>query len=83
MDIQHLVKMANNIASFFEAETDASKAAKGVADHLRNFWDPRMRREILTYVDEQKGAGLKQVVLDALRNHRLEIAPKESNSKPA
>ena len=83
MDIQQLVKMANNIASFFEAEPDVAKGAKSVADHLKNFWDPRMRREILTYVDEQKGAGLKQVVLDALRKHRLEIAPKESNSNPA
>ena len=73
MDIQHLVKMANNIASFFEAETDASKAAKGVADHLRNFWDPRMRRQILSYAQEQQGAGLKSIVLEALRNHRLEL----------
>ena len=83
MDIQHLVKMANNIASFFEGETDAAKGAKGVADHLRNFWDPRMRHQILTYADEQKGAGLKPIVLEALQHHRLEIGPKDSNSIPA
>jgi formate dehydrogenase subunit delta len=69
MDIQQLVKMANNIASFFEAEPDASKGAKGVAEHLKNFWDPRMRREILRYADEEGGAGLKELVLEALRAH--------------
>jgi formate dehydrogenase subunit delta len=73
MDIQHLVKMANNIASFFEAEPDAAKGAKSVADHLKNFWDPRMRRQILRYAEERQGAGLKEIVLEALRNHRHEI----------
>ena len=83
MDIQHLVKMANDIASFFEAEPDASIGAKGVAEHLKNFWDPRMRREILSYADEQRGAGLKKIVLEALRSHRIEIGGKEPNSRPS
>jgi formate dehydrogenase subunit delta len=73
MDIQHLVKMANNIASFFEAEPDTAKGAKSVADHLKNFWDPRMRRQILRYIEERQGAGLKEIVLQALRSHRHEI----------
>jgi len=82
MDIQHLVKMANNIASFFEAEPDASKGAKAVAEHLKNFWDPRMRREILSYADQQQGAGLKKIVLEALRTHRVEIGGQSLDSKP-
>ena len=69
MDIQQLIKMANNIASFFEAEPDRAKGAKAVADHLKNFWDPRMRREILRYVDEQGGEGLRDIALEALRAH--------------
>ena len=76
MDIQHLIKMANDIASFFEAEPDVSKGAKGVAQHLKSFWDPRMRREILSYADQQQGAGLKKIVLEALRHHRLELGGK-------
>ena len=75
MDAHHLVKMANNIASFFEAEPDKTKAEKSVADHLKSFWDPRMRREILRYADEQGGAGLKDLVKDALRNHRVTLNP--------
>lgn len=73
MDIQRLVKMANDIASFFEAEPDKSKAAEGVADHLKKFWDPRMRREILSYADEQGGEGLKEIVLKALQTHRQDL----------
>ena len=66
MDIPHLIKMANDIASFFEAEPDVSKGAKGVAQHLKNFWDPRMRREILAHV-EGGGAGLVPTALAAVR----------------
>jgi formate dehydrogenase subunit delta len=69
MNIQQLIKMANNIASFFEAEPDPKKGAKGIADHLKNFWDPRMRREILRYTDEQGGTGLKGIVLEALHTY--------------
>lgn len=76
MDIEHLVKMANNIGSFFEMEPDRSKGTKGVAEHLKNFWDPRMRRQILSHADEFEGAGLTEIVLEALRNHRHEIGGK-------
>ena len=77
MDPHHLVKMANNIGDFFAAEEDKSKAAKSVADHIRSFWDPRMRREIFRYLDEQGGAGLKELVLTALRTHRSELTPQK------
>jgi formate dehydrogenase subunit delta len=70
MDIQHLIKMANNIGDFFEADADRAKGAKGVAEHIKNFWDPRMRRQILAYLDEGNGAGLDKLVLDALKAHR-------------
>jgi formate dehydrogenase subunit delta len=70
MDIHHLVKMANDIGNFFESEPDRVKGAKGVADHLRSFWDPRMRRQILAHVDRSSGAGLKPLVLTALETHR-------------
>ena len=73
MDIHHLVKMANDIGDFFESEPDKAKGAKGVAEHIRNFWDPRMRRQILTHVDQASGAGLKDLALTALRTHRKEL----------
>ena len=75
MDVQRLIKFANNIGAFFDAEPDKAKAAQGVAAHIKNFWEPRMRREILEYLDSKQGAGLSSVVLMALRAHREELTP--------
>ena len=41
--------MANDIGTFFEAEPDKAEAARSVANHLRRFWDPRMRRQIVAH----------------------------------
>jgi len=57
MHIERLVAMANDIGAFFDAEPDKVETAKGVANHLRRFWDPRMRRQILAHYREG-GAGL-------------------------
>ena len=57
MDTHRLVKMANDIANFFNSEPDHQVAVEGVAGHIRRFWDPRMRREIKAHL-EGGGAGL-------------------------
>jgi formate dehydrogenase subunit delta len=56
MQIERLVYMANQIGKFFAAQGDDAAVA-GIADHLKKFWDPRMRREIIAHV-EAGGAGL-------------------------
>jgi formate dehydrogenase subunit delta len=43
---EKLAYMANQVAKFFAAQGE-EKAAKGVADHLRKFWNPDMRRDFL------------------------------------
>ncbi len=43
---EELVRMANQVALFFEAYPD-DEALEGVRDHLRKFWDPAMRRELI------------------------------------
>jgi len=70
MDAHKLVKMANQIASFFEADPDRAVVLENVAGHLKRFWDPRMRREILRWVDEHHGEGLKDSVRAAIDAHR-------------
>lgn len=70
MNTEHLVTMANQIASFFEAETDRQDAANAVADHLKRFWEPRMRKAIVAHVDEAQGLGLKEIVVEAVRSNR-------------
>ena len=57
MRIEHLVSMVNDIGNFFNAESDKAEAAKSIANHVRRFWDPRMRREIIAHY-KQGGAGL-------------------------
>jgi len=74
MKPERLVKMANDIGDFFASEPDKKKGAKGVADHIRSFWDPRMRREIFVHIDQSGGVGLSALVLTALRDHRNELA---------
>jgi formate dehydrogenase subunit delta len=31
---------------------DRKRAMGDIADHIRKFWEPRMRRQILEYLDE-------------------------------
>ena len=73
MKIERLVKMANDIGSFFEAEPDKAKGAKGIAQHIRNFWEPRMRRQICEHLDTAGGKGLNPLVRTALEENRSEL----------
>jgi formate dehydrogenase subunit delta len=45
-----LVLMANQIARFF-AHQGPDRAAEAIADHLRKFWDPRMRAALRAHLD--------------------------------
>lgn len=66
MDIGRLVRMANDIGNFFKAEPDHALAVDGVASHLKRFWDPRMRRELVAYL-RQDGSGLSELAREAVR----------------
>lgn len=70
MDIDNLIHMANRIGEFFEAMPDRREAIDGINQHLRRYWEPRMRRELLAHVHERQGQGLTPLVLDALRDAR-------------
>ncbi len=47
MDIDKLVRMANQIAANFDYGSDQEKVAAGVADHLGRFWNSSMRTAII------------------------------------
>ena len=64
MQADKLVHMANQIARAFAVEGEA-KAVVATANHLKLFWDPRMRREILVHLDAG-GDGLDPVTRSAL-----------------
>ena len=75
MDTHRLVKMVNDIANFFNSEPDHQLAVEGVAGHIRRFWDPRMRRELIKWLDEHDGEGLQPLALEALRANRETLMP--------
>ncbi|MFN0042363.1 MAG: formate dehydrogenase subunit delta [Alphaproteobacteria bacterium] len=56
MDAQRLVYMANQIANYFKAYP-AQEAVDATENHLRQFWDPRMRTQLSACLDEGGGAG--------------------------
>ena len=63
-----LVRMANQIGAFFMTQ-GRDKAVPGIAEHIRKFWDPRMRAAILAHLDVG-GAGLDPDVRDAVTTLR-------------
>jgi formate dehydrogenase subunit delta len=58
MNIERLVAMANDISRYFAAEPDQAAGVAGVADHLKRFWEPGMRRQIVAHLAEG-GEGLE------------------------
>lgn len=59
-----LVYMANQISKFFATQGGAA-AVKGTAEHIRKFWDPRMRKAIFAHLDNG-GAGLEPIAREAI-----------------
>jgi formate dehydrogenase subunit delta len=50
MENRDLIRMANQIAAFFEAYP-RTEALDGIAAHIKNFWSARMRTQIKEYID--------------------------------
>lgn len=65
MSPEKMVNMANQIAGFFNTQPDIDPA-ESVAKHLRDFWAPPMRAQLLAYVRDG-GAGLNETALRASR----------------
>ena len=62
-EIDQLVKMANQIAANFSFHEDG---VERLADHLRRFWAPAMRKQLSEYATSG-GAGLDQAVMQAVQ----------------
>jgi len=80
MDTGNLVRMANRIGDFFEAMPDRAEALDGVAGHIRKFWEPRMRSQLLDFLAQHPDgdAGnvrLHPLVLEAVAANREALTP--------
>lgn len=62
--LDKLVTMANQIGKFF-ASQGPQAAVSGTAEHIKKFWDPRMRAQIAAHLKDG-GAGLDPPVRQAL-----------------
>ena len=56
--------MANQIGAFFKAQGEAESPAV-IADHLKKFWDPGMRADIVAHL-AKGGDGLDPLVKRAV-----------------
>lgn len=63
MSPDKLVRMANQIASFFHTLPHEDAAAR-TADHINKFWEPRMRRQFFELI-EAGGKGFDPLVVEA------------------
>ena len=68
MHVETLVRMANQIGTFFEAMPDRPAALEEMAQHIRRFWEPRMRQQLMAHVD-QGGDGLGLMAQEAILRH--------------
>ena len=59
---ERLIYMANQIAKFFATQPEG---AAGAAHHLKSFWDPGMRAEIVAW-RAAGGGGLEPLAAEAV-----------------
>ena len=78
MSPDRLVYMANQIGKFFESQR-ADEVVPGIANHIKKFWDPRMREAIFAYMDAG-GKGIDPPVRKALDHLQAEAGQKGKSS---
>ncbi len=61
---EKLAMMANQIGAFFKGQGEA-QAPAAIADHLKKFWDPGMRADIVAHL-AAGGDGLDPLVRQAV-----------------
>lgn len=70
MNDQKMVHQANQIAAYFEIYPQ-QRAESGVEDHIRKFWEPRIRTQLINY----SGDDLHPLVKKAVDNLKAEARP--------
>ena len=60
MSPDKLARMANQIATFFSTRPN-DEAVAGIAAHLSDFWEPRMRKQLFELLETQPGLFLPLV----------------------
>ena len=71
METKNLIRMANDIGSFFLSYPDEEQAKKDTAGHIQKFWGRDMRKQIKEYVTEtsEKNSQLNPFVFNAISKY--------------
>lgn len=69
MNVEKLIRMANQIGDFFEADPNTEHAKEEIASHIKRFWNSVMIQGIVTHVKEHRGDGLHPCVAEAIRQY--------------
>lgn len=80
IELDRLVAMANQIGDFF-SPYPPERGAEGLRNHLRTYWDPRMRSALLAHIDAG-GEGLSELVIAGAKLLRDEKAEKDGYYGP-
>jgi len=70
MNNDNLIRMVNRIGAFFAAMPDRDEAMRDLAQHVRRFWEPRMRKQLFAHIDGHQAEGIDALVVAALQRHR-------------
>jgi hypothetical protein len=76
MDVDKLVRMANQIAANLDYGPDKEKIAAATADHLKRFWNSTMKAAVI------EGHGKKLLDLSPVAARAVEMLA-EQQQKPA
>lgn len=69
MSPEKLVYMANQIARAF-AYQPHEQAVAATAEHIRKFWEPRMRATIFSHLDSPASSDMSQIAREAVASVR-------------
>jgi formate dehydrogenase subunit delta len=82
MSADKLVHMANQIGQFFASQHRTAggeeQAVGAIENHLRKFWEPRMRREIVAKLRAGEAAGLDPLPRRAVERLAASLPPRDA-----
>ena len=72
MSAEKIIRMANQISMFMETKPHA-EGVEGIASHINDFWEPRMRRQFFELLDGGE-TGFRPLVVEAAAQIRRPAA---------
>ncbi len=82
-NLDKLVRMANQIGSFFESMPDREEGLAGIANHIQKFWTPSMRQALLSAIKSNElpsEPALSEIVRASLQKNETNLTPRQITS---